>query len=244
MCSSGIDHSTNPKLVGLALAVLDQTRAEVLEVRTGGSKAPSDVIAEWAQRHGRVLLALDAPLGWPMALDLALAGHQAGRPLGADANSLFRRATDDFVAADIGKRSLDVGADRIARTAHSALELIADLSRVLESSVELAWAPDFNGGIAAIEVYPAATLKTYGLPSSKYKKTDQRDTRLSIVEGIEQRLALSCEREPLLDNADILDAVLCVLAAKDFLEGKCQLPQDINLAKKEGWIWLRSALPS
>ena len=38
---------------------------------------------------------------------------------------------------------------------------------------------------------------------------------------------------------DALDAALCCTAAADFLRGNAFEPQDIDLARKEGWIWVR-----
>jgi hypothetical protein len=46
------------------------------------------------------------------------------------------------------------------------------------------------------------------------------------------------EQTPMLEsNADTLDAAVCVLAAKDFLEGRACQPVDLDLAVREGWIW-------
>jgi hypothetical protein len=38
---------------------------------------------------------------------------------------------------------------------------------------------------------------------------------------------------------DALDAALCCAAAADFMSGNVFEPQDIDLARKEGWIWVR-----
>jgi hypothetical protein len=40
-------------------------------------------------------------------------------------------------------------------------------------------------------------------------------------------------------SADVLDAVVCMLAARDFLVGEAMPPVDRNLAEIEGWIWTR-----
>ncbi|MGI9165811.1 MAG: hypothetical protein ACR2G5_05410 [Pyrinomonadaceae bacterium] len=40
-------------------------------------------------------------------------------------------------------------------------------------------------------------------------------------------------------SADVLDAVVCLLAARDFLLGEAMRPIDRNLAEIEGWIWTR-----
>ena len=40
-------------------------------------------------------------------------------------------------------------------------------------------------------------------------------------------------------SADVLDAVVCLLAARDFFLGEAMPPIDRNLAEIEGWIWTR-----
>jgi hypothetical protein len=190
----------------------------------------------------KVLLALDSPLGWPLALGNTLAKHMAGQALVPTADILFRRETDRFVKRTCGKQPLDVGADRIARTAHSALTLLSAISEMIGYNIPLAWNPGFKG-VAAIEVYPAATLRAYALPDSSYKdknEKDSKDVRKKIVDGLPPSLTLTNDREPLLANADALDAVICLLAGMDFLSGHSHIPTDINRAHKEGWIWVKA----
>ena len=38
---------------------------------------------------------------------------------------------------------------------------------------------------------------------------------------------------------DILDATVCVLAGFHFINNKCMPPLDIDLARKEAWIWVK-----
>lgn len=54
--------------------------------------------------------------------------HEAGKPIRVPKDQFFRRGTDRFIHQTLGQRPLDVGADRIGRTAHAALTLIQDLS--------------------------------------------------------------------------------------------------------------------
>jgi hypothetical protein len=61
--------------------------------------------------------AIDAPLGWPKPLAETLIDHRAGLPIETPANAMFRRTTDLFIQRKLKKTPLDVGADRIARTA-------------------------------------------------------------------------------------------------------------------------------
>lgn len=86
--------------------------------------------------EGAVLLCLDAPIGWPLALGRALVGHRAGAPVKVPADRLFRRATDHDIRTRLGKTPLDIGADRIARTSRTALETLDRLSSALGTQIE------------------------------------------------------------------------------------------------------------
>ena len=183
-----------------------------------------------------VLLAIDAPLGWPVALSPALSEHCAGKPLAASADSLFRRATDRFIKRQLKKTPLDVGADRIARTAHTALGLLERLRRSLGHPIPLAWVAPLES-VVAIEVYPAATLIAHGFRSSGYKKAEQTRERREIFSSLRGLMSLPADSRLLEENDDALDAVVCVLGGKDFLDGRAMAPEDTGLAKREGWIW-------
>lgn len=109
-----------------------------------------------------VLLALDAPLGWPEELGRSLLQHRAGDPIESEPNRLFKRKTDAEIFRRLHKRPLEVGANLIARTAHAALGLLNNVRRLTGHDIPLAWDPTNLGRIAAIEVYPAATLLARG----------------------------------------------------------------------------------
>ena len=47
------------------------------------------------------------------------------------------------------------------------------------------------------------------------------------------------EPRVMLQNADVLDAALCVVAALDFLSGEGMPPDEPKVARREGWIWVR-----
>lgn len=238
-CLIGIDCATEPKKRGVALSFFEDETCQVDHISTGLEDYEiADVVVKCKHQHENILIALDAPLGWPSALGKSLADHAAGQPLNYPAHHLFRRETDNFIKKTFGKQPLDVGADRIARTAHSALSLLSKISNVLGANIPLAWQKDFSG-VAAIEVYPAATLVSYGLPSGGYKKAVEKPVRQTITDRLSDLMSIS-DVEPLLNSADALDAVLCVLSGKDFLEGNSYQPKDQELAQKEGWIWVRA----
>ncbi|MEM7345698.1 MAG: DUF429 domain-containing protein, partial [Chloroflexota bacterium] len=93
-----------------------------------------------------------------------------------------------------------------------------------------------------IEVYPAATLMAYGVKSSGYKKKDGAVIRKTLIEFLQHHLQFSCDVRVMEQDDNALDAVLCILAGLDFLRGQVIRPNpaDIDIAKKEGWMWVRS----
>lgn len=235
----GVDCATDPRKVGLALGRLSRSGVTLERLATGEPGRPvAETIISWLEGGERVLLALDAPLGWPEKMGAALSHHMAGAAIGIEPNQLFRRETDRFIKARLGKLPLDVGADRIARTAVAALELLQDMRRLTKHPLPLAWSSNYDEPIAAIEVYPAGTLSHYGLPSSGYKTAADSDKRRAILHGLAGRWRLRCDEAPMVANADVLDAALCVLAGCDFLRGEAMAPRDLPVARREGWIWV------
>jgi predicted nuclease with RNAse H fold len=237
----GIDCATDAERTGVAAGWLDGEAIVVEWVALGDRQRSVVDLAEEALRptEGRALLAIDAPLGWPSALSRSLIHHEAGAPLDADAHAMFRRATDRFVQAKLRKTPLEVGADRIARTAHAALAMLESLRKRTGLSLPLAWSPDFEG-VAAIEVYPAATAIAHELPARGYKKPPDVAARKVLATHLRRKVALPARAALLHESADALDAALCVLAGADFLRGVCDGPEDLETARREGWIWFGS----
>lgn len=238
----GVDCATKAERVGLARGVWDRDDLRLVEAVSGEAADPTMLVATWVQEAPyRALLCLDAPLGWPRDLGSALVEHQAGGALAPPADALFRRYTDTCCQHRIGQRPMDVGADRIARTAHAALALLQGVRRCTGLPIPLAWNPDHLLRASAIETYPSATLKVRGLPNRGYKGGMQgRAAREALLEALEGAWRLELDAEALLGNADVFDAVLCVLTGGDFLGGRCcpPPPGEIETARREGWIWV------
>jgi predicted RNase H-like nuclease len=236
----GIDCATDPRKVGVAL--VDQlSQGWILrEAKTCGSDIdPVELIAKWSTDCSCVLLALDAPLGWPREMAVKLQHHSAGEAISVPANSFFRRETDIYVHSITGKTPLDVGADRIARTAHWALRFLESLRSRTAQRIPLAWSPELNHGVHAIEVYPAATLLAHGANLRGYKAASGVVERRTIMELLRKRLQCDGPFDACLHSADVLDAVVCALAGIDFLEDCAVPPSNTESARKEGWIWFR-----
>jgi predicted RNase H-like nuclease len=238
----GIDCATQPQKTGLALGTWDGT-AVTIHTLTLGQKSQSlaQTIANWLPPDQPILLAIDAPLGWPADLGSQLATHQAGNPLSVPPNSLFRRETDRHIWLRTGKLPLEVGADRIARTVHAALTLLAELRQLTQQPIPLAWQPTVTSKLSAIEVYPAGTLKVLFDPMKvpRYKSKDGENGRSAILQSLKQQVTLPPDVSLALQNDDALDAAVCVLAGADFLGGLAEPPNNLSAAQKEGWIWVR-----
>lgn len=233
----GIDAATDARRTGIAFATWSPHVTRVAAARPGESA--DDLVrhtAAWVADARRWLIAIDAPLGWPTPLGQRLPSHRAGAPLGAEPDQLFRRHTDRAIRERVGKTPLEVGADRIARTAVAALDLLSGIARRVGSPIPLAWSPDFPGPGAAIEVYPAGTLRAMGLRATGYKNDPERRAELTRRLGRDVGLPKGVSA-----NEHVLDACLCVLAAADFLTDRCPGPDDAERAAREGWIWVREA---
>ena len=150
---------------------------------------------------------------------------------------MFRRQTDLFVKDHVGKTPLDVGADRIARTAHAALRILGQLRTELGLQMPLCWNSDDVRSVEVIEVYPAATLSARGIRSSGYKnRSSYSPARDCSCHG--RRSGPGRHFGGHHGDWRYLDSVVCLLAAKDFLEGRAVPPENRALASQEGWIWV------
>ncbi len=130
----GVDCAAQPKNVGVACA-----RGRSVEVVVAGLADPAGVVVEWVDWSSPVLIALDAPLGWPAPMAAELADHRPGELVGTAPNAFFRRTTDRVVHERIGKMPLEVGADRIARAAHGALRLLDEVRRRAGAALPVLW---------------------------------------------------------------------------------------------------------
>ena len=236
----GIDCATQPANTGLALATLDGGRLTVHAARVARHAADAaEAAADWLGRAPAGVLALDAPLGWPAPMADALGPHRAGDPLAPTADQMFNRETDRVVRRRLGKKPLEVGADRIARTALAALATLDDVRRRVP--VEMGWAPGAVSGVHAIEVYPAATLLGRGLSVRGYKRAGADGLRAGLFDALDLQ-ADDGVRAAAEAVDHVLDAVICCVAAADYALGRVLTPAGAGVAparaRREGWIWV------
>lgn len=161
----GVDCAANPRNIGVAFARREADGITVERItfgRAGGVRwrritEVAETISGGIDRHRPALLAIDAPLGWPVAMSRALARHTVGSSTGfvEDPRIFFRRLTDRFVHRVTGKKPLDFGSSFIAGTAHAALRLLGQIEgqpRVALDRLPSSATPD---AIVSIEAYPA-----------------------------------------------------------------------------------------
>lgn len=234
----GVDCATQPIKTGLALGEWKNEECNILEVRkVSRSISLVDILSRWLEDK-IALISMDAPLGWPIKMAGLISTHKAGQSLDIESDFLFSRDTDRFVYKKTGKRPLDVGADKIARTALSSINLLGELRTKTGMEIPLAWTPEIQQ-TSVIEVYPAATLKIHGFRYDGYKGGIKKEERKEIIRSLDTLLKLPEDVSNLERNDDLLDAVICVLSGLEFLTGNAYPPEEPEIAEKEGWIWIK-----
>lgn len=218
----GVDWSTIESKRGIAIVdSIDGACSIIHLVGCSSRRTALTLLSEAiAEAPFPCVLAIDAPLGWPVQLQHALEAHRAGEGLLASADAMFARETDRFVWKTLKKRPLEVGANFIARTAHSANQFLRDLRLVTSRPIPLLWSPDeLSTTTGAIEVYPAAAKLSVG------------DRSIEEILGLIE--APSCM------NEHVEDALWCAVSALHFVRRQCHAPSDPETSRREGWIWFR-----
>ena len=188
-------------------------------------------------------IGIDAPFGWPDDFVQAIHKHRNSMHWPSvdcvDISRLRLRRTDRAVKRKVDLTPLSVSADKIAMTAMRAARLLA---KVHEGGEDV----DRSGETHRfVEVYPAATLKAWGLRFKSYRgegpeKEDKRDRLVCDLAG-ETGLKLSDEvRSGCRESDDKLDALVAALATRAAATRCCEpIPdEDREHAAKEGWIVL------
>jgi uncharacterized protein DUF429 len=154
----------------------------------------------------------------------------AGSTLPERANDYFLRTTDLLVRETLRLPGpLSIGADRIARTAHWALGFLREVGL----AKALLW-DQIKPGSGVVEVYPVATLEGWQERSSK---NYLRNVDLTLA-NLERAGAVSVPRNlrsSVVGNEHIFDAMLCALAAADFVRGLASSRQTLQrLSARDG----------
>jgi predicted nuclease with RNAse H fold len=227
MITAGVDLATKPKLT--ACCVIDWSGSRrVLRLETGLDQEAVVRVVCAADRT-----AIDAPFGWPRPFVEFVQAHQAGKPL--PVGELQLRSTDLFVKQVTGIRPLAVPASLIGATAMTCAQILGKIETERDCKVDRA------GGGFVLEAYPAAALKLWGYPHSKYKGSRWRSTLRALSHAVVSHSGLQLsqkQRELLETNDDAFDALVCALVARTASLGRTRLPIDSAAAAVEGWIHL------
>ena len=186
---------------------------------------------------------LDCPLGWPAKFISFLVAQQNGElppPDHADPASWRRelayRLTDDVVRAETGLIPLSVSADRIAHAAFRCASLLARLTAAGKPV-------DRCGDGVVVEVYPAATLRRWGLTHRGYKTPGRGAGHGFLVDELTAAapwLRLGPYEQLCRTSHDAFDAVVAAMAARAAALGHVLAPDAAQraAARTEGWIAL------
>lgn len=182
-------------------------------------------------------IGIDAPLGWPKEFAKAVADWTS-----KEWNETFRdrlrfRETDLHVQKPpFNLKPLSVSTDLISLPAMRAMALLRRHG-----------VTDRSGDGQFFEVYPAGSLKVWGLPSSTYK--DPRDgfpKRREILRLLRRKLPWLEIPSDYAETGDNLDSLIASLTVRATVQGQTHLPtpEQLPLARVEGWIHLPKGLPT
>lgn len=231
-------------------AATKKTAAAVIEWKNGAARlAHLDLDVdddEVVRLFGAADMAgIDCPVGWPDAFLPFIAAHLAGEPHpvldydGIEGRRLLAyRDTDRFVTARTGLIPLSVSADRLA---HPAMRCAVIQAKI--AGGHGAQARDGSGRLA--EVYPAASLKSWGLLARGYKGRGGTETQRlgELLDGLRQAapwLDLAGHEDRLAGSDDMFDALVASLTARAVAIGATIRPDAAHAkaALTEGWIHL------
>lgn len=192
---------------------------------------------------------IDCPVGWPDAFLPFLAGHLKfdAHPVldhdGIEGRRLLAyRDTDRFVTGRTRLIPLSVSADRLAHPAMRCAVIQAKIARDHGRQPR-----DGSGRLA--EVYPAASLKLWGIHARGYKgrgapESERLRLILDNLETAAPWLDLAGHRDDLAASDDMFDAVIASLTARAVSLGQTLRPAADQgaAALSEGWIHVPSGL--
>jgi predicted nuclease with RNAse H fold len=190
---------------------------------------------------------IDCPVGWPDAFLPFLAGHLKfdAHPVldhdGIEGRRLLAyRETDRFITGKTGLIPLSVSADRLA---HPAMRCA-----VIQAKIARDHGPEPRDGSGRLaEVYPAASLKLWGIHARGYKgrgapESERLRLILDSLETAAPWLDLAGHRDDLAASDDMFDAVIASLTARAVSLGQTLRPAADHgaAALNEGWIHVPS----
>jgi predicted nuclease with RNAse H fold len=234
--TAGIDLAARPKRTALVTMGWARTRAVIRDVIC---PADDDVILGAIERAAKT--GIDCPFGWPNAFVEFVTAHRTGHIAIPQDNrgddwrrKLTMRQTDAFVQNTLHAVPLSVSADKIAHVAFRCAVLLARLDAAGRRV-------DRSGAGPVVEVYPAASLRRWGLYRPGYKDPDKPEVLNCLTDDLLTAAPwLDCgpHEETIRRSHDVFDAVIAALTARAADQGLTFPPSgdDQAAADAEGWI--------
>ncbi len=236
MITLGIDLSSAKE--GTAACVIEwkKTRALVRETVRGCGDEDLQKLIDDVLKNKDGVVGIDAPFGWPRAFVEAITNWKEKEWSKDVRKRLQFRETDRFVTEKLGIWPLSVSTDRIALPAMRVNALLRRYGN-----------KDRSGGPKFFEVYPAASLKSWGLQHNGYKRVDVECKRLRrrILSGLRKQLPWLEVDDDYAADSDALDALIASLTVRAAAQGLTIKPRrdQIAAARREGWIHFPTAFP-
>ena len=174
------------------------------------------------------LLAIDAPLGWPIAFRHQMEEWTIETWSSEQRDQLMYRATDAYLRAHGLGQPMSVSANLIAIPTMRTKALLQKLGILA-----------LDGSAGVFETYPAATLRAWGLDQIPYKGSKgSEEGRQELLNALTVRWNLAVpDRSALVNSDHTLDALICALTVHMVVrEGISIPPEHREEARVEGWI--------
>ncbi|HEX2902250.1 MAG TPA: DUF429 domain-containing protein [Jatrophihabitans sp.] len=241
----GIDLASQPERTAICWIDWTARHPEVHFEPTLSDPDVVELIARAAALGG--VVGMDSPLGWPVEFVNLVHQHVHGEllshfdtstapdpPAAAEnwRDRLKYRLTDRELV-QLGHLPLSVSTDKLAVVALRC-------AKILDAPQLRPLRLDRSGRAGPVrEVYPAASLRSWGLTRRGVSYKTRPDERRRIVAAIDELMRLpdsarvSCEQ-----SHDHLDALVAALSARAAGLGRTRGPDDdqLALARVEGWI--------
>lgn len=234
--TAGVDLAAEAGGTALAIIEWHDSRAVLVELRCG---VTDDAIVE--ATRGVSKIGIDCALGWPREFVDFLVQHSHVESASAAVDGgmewrrrLAYRETDRQTRERTGRWPLSVATDRLGMTALRAAGL---LSRLEKAGLN----DDRSGEGTVVEVYPAASLRLWGLHAPGYKTSlDARAVLFAALVQAAPWFDFGEKTDLMVEASDAFDAVIASFAARSAALGLSTTPDgDVRkLAQVEGWIAL------
>lgn len=230
MKTLGIDLSSMPKNTAACLLGWTKGVAKVISLNRKCDDDHLDKLIKEAD-----VIGIDAPFGWPNDFRDAVSEWNRDTWNEKVRDGLAYRQTDRACKDCMGRSPLSVSTDRIALPAMRAMALLRR-HRVSDKS----------GDGRFYEVYPAASLRAWGLQDTGYKQGEKAPlVRRKILRKLRKQMAWLDFGGMNFASDDEIDALIAAITAWCAANGHTTKPaeDEMKRARIEGWIHIPSILP-